>query len=45
MNEIMARIYWRSIQRGTRGIEDVPEELREAVLDLDRQAGGEEDAG
>lgn len=34
MNEIMAKIYWRSIQRGTRTIEGVPPELKEAVLKL-----------
>lgn len=45
MNEIMAKIYWRSIQRGTRTIEKVPPELKEAVLELNRQDGGEEDAG
>lgn len=43
MNEIMAKIYWRSIQRGTRTMEDVPSELKEAVLELERQAGGEKE--
>lgn len=44
MNEIMARIYWRSIQRGTRTVEAVPPELKEAVMELARLAIGEEDA-
>lgn len=34
MKELVARSYWRSIRRGTRTMEDVPEELRELVREL-----------
>lgn len=34
MNMAVVRSYWRSIQRGSRTLEDVPEELREAVSAL-----------
>ncbi len=37
--QAIAKSYWRSIQRGTRTIEDVPENLREAVLALGEQHG------
>ncbi|WP_279285679.1 CD1375 family protein [Colidextribacter sp. OB.20] len=35
MNMAVVKSYWRSIQRGTRTLEDVPEPLREAVSKLD----------
>ncbi len=35
MNMAVIKSYWRSIQRGARTIEDVPEKLREAVSNLD----------
>ena len=35
MIEAIVRSYWRSILRGTRTMEDVPENLREAVRALD----------
>ena len=34
MNMAVVKSYWRSIQRGTRTLEDVPEALREAVSNL-----------
>ena len=34
MNEAIVRSYFRSIQRGMRTMEQVPEELREAVTAL-----------
>ena len=34
MNMAVVKSYWRSIQRGTRTLEDVPEPLREAVSNL-----------
>lgn len=34
MNEAIVRSYFRSIQRGTRTMEQVPEALREAVMAL-----------
>lgn len=34
MNLAVIKSYWRSIQRGTRTLEDVPEALREAVSKL-----------
>lgn len=34
MNMAVVKSYWRSIQRGTRTLEDVPEALREAVARL-----------
>lgn len=33
----MAKIYWRTIKRGTRTFEDVPENLKEEVKELARQ--------
>lgn len=36
MNNIIAKSYWRSIQRGVRTLEDVPETLQEAVKGLAR---------
>lgn len=34
MNEKVAKSYFRSIQRGTRTLEQVPEEMREEVAKL-----------
>ena len=39
MNMAVVKSYWRSIQRGTRTLEDVPEPLREAVSKLDTLTG------
>ncbi len=43
MNELVAKSYWRSIQRGTRTLAEVPLELRDRVLAL--QAGREDLCG
>ena len=32
----MAKIYWRTLKRGTRTFADVPESLKEEVLELAR---------
>lgn len=34
MNSVVVKSYFRSVQRGTRTLEQVPEELREAVAML-----------
>lgn len=36
MNNIIAKSYWRSIQRGVRTLADVPETLRDTVMGLAR---------
>lgn len=36
MNNIIAKSYWRSIQRGVRTLADVPETLRDTVKGLAR---------
>lgn len=40
--EAIVKSYWRSIRRGVRTIEDVPEALREAIRALDPAEGKEE---
>lgn len=42
MNELVAKSYWRSIQRGTRTLAEVPPELRDRVRDMALQAGWED---
>jgi len=37
---VIAKSYWRSILRGKRAFEGVPEALKEAVLALAREAAG-----
>jgi len=37
-NAVIARSYWRSLLRGTRTFENVPDALKEAVLALAREA-------
>lgn len=38
MNDAIVKSYFRSVQRGTRTMEHVPEELREAVAEAVRLA-------
>ena len=33
----MAKIYWRTIKRGTRKLEDVPENLKDEVIALAKE--------